>query len=437
VCALALLAASGAPPASAAHSRPHGIRATSPIKHVVIIFQENHSFDDVLGRLCVADSRCDGATTGKLSTGQVIPLHDAPDVVPGVSHSVESQTTAIRGGQMNGFNLIPGCQKKTGYACYEQFSPAQIPNLAALARSFVISDRTFSGGPTPSWGAHLDLVAAQFDGFTGNNPKNGQVKPGPGWGCDSKKDAEWAPQPGDPIILVPSCVPKQDGSGPYRASPVAWVPTIMDRLDDAGRTWRIYSGPGSYGWAICPTFAECIYGPQATKMKASAKILDDANAGTLRNVSFVMPCCGDSQHNSQSMLQGDDWIASVVSAIMNGPQWSSTAIFISYDDCGCFYDHVAPPPGLGIRVPMVIVSPYAKPAFTDSTPATFASMLAFTEHVFGLPPLTATDASAYDYANSFDFAMRPRQPIRLVQHPLPAAERAWLSRHPAPANDPT
>src|SRR5205085_12185035 len=192
-------------------------------------------------------------------------------------------------------------------------------------------------------------------------------------------------------------------------------------LDAAGRTWRIYTGPGSYGWAICPTFAECIYGTQKAKVKPSQQVINDATAGNLRNVSLVMPCCGNSQHNGQSMQKGDNWIASVVSAIMSGPQWSSTAIFIAYDDCGCFYDHVAPPAGLGIRVPMVIVSPYAKPGFTDSNTASFASMLAFTEHTFGLPPLTTLDAGAYDYRASFDFGARPVKPIALTQHPLSAA----------------
>src|SRR2546422_4724334 len=108
------------------------------------------------------------------------------------------------------------------------------------------------------------------------------------------------------------------------------------------------------------------------------------------------------------MLKGDNRIGQAVSAIMTSPQWSSTAIFITYDDCGCFYDHVPPPAGLGIRVPMVIVSPYAIPGSTDSADASVASMLAFTEHMFGLAPLTSEDANAYDYSNSFGFLQSPR-----------------------------
>ncbi|HEY2936845.1 MAG TPA: alkaline phosphatase family protein, partial [Gaiellaceae bacterium] len=221
-CSLFLVPAS-APgrPFAPAKVRP----AVQPIEHVVIIFQENHSFDDVLGGICVQDSRCDGASTGKISTGQVIPLHAAPDIVPGVRHSIAAQTTAMHGGLMDNFDLIPGCAQKAGYACYMQYAPQQIPNLAALARTFVISDRTFESGPVPSWGSHIVLVAAEMGGFTGDNPVPGSLEPGRGWGCDSFKDAMWVPPGGGTPILVPSCIPKPDGSGPYRPSPVQWIPT--------------------------------------------------------------------------------------------------------------------------------------------------------------------------------------------------------------------
>jgi phospholipase C len=117
---------------------------------------------------------------------------------------------------------------------------------------------------------------------------------------------------------------------------------------------------------------------------------------------------------------------------MNGPDWGSTAIFITYDDCGCFYDHVPPPPGLGIRVPMVIVSPYARAGYTDHDTASFASLLAFIEHAFRLKPLGPADANAYDYSNSFDYGQSRLPPIPLAQHPLPPAEREYLREHPAP-----
>jgi phospholipase C len=137
----------------------------------------------------------------------------------------------------------------------------------------------------------------------------------------------------------------------------------------------------------------------------------------------------NSQHNQDLMDVGDNWLGRVISAIQAGPDWASTAVFITYDDCGCFYDHVPPPKGLGIRVPMVIISPYAKQGFTDSNVASFSSMLAFTEHVFGLAPLSARDASAYDFSDSFDFDQAHTAPTKLSRHRLSEAERRYLREH--------
>src|SRR5436190_17521817 len=127
-------------PASPGTSRP---AFATPIQHVVVIFQENHSFDNVLGQLCASDKRCNGVTRGVLPNGTRIPLKRAADLVPDVGHSGGAQTTAINGGAMNGFAHLRGCEATTGYQCYTQYAPSQIPNLAALARAFVISDATF------------------------------------------------------------------------------------------------------------------------------------------------------------------------------------------------------------------------------------------------------------------------------------------------------
>ncbi len=434
----ALLAAlaCGAVPASA---------AKWPIRHVVIIYQENHSFDNVLGKLCVHDRRCDGATTGRLKGGAVITLPKAKDIIPEVTHSPEAQDAAIDHGRMDGFSTFNDCTRATHYQCYQQYWPRQIPNLAALARRYVISDRTYELDRTPSWGSHMDLVATTMDGFTGINPQHHPGAPlGPdGWGCDSFTEAFWKSSPRAAPQLVPSCIPRRDGSGPFRRSPVSWVPTIMDRLDAAGVSWRLYTPTpkeGFYGFAICPTFADCIYSRQRRNMRPTDQVIDDARAGRLPGFSIVTPTSQDSQHNSYSMLRGDNWLGRVVSAIQHGRNWGSTAIFITYDDCGCFYDHSRPPrPGLGIREPMVIVSPYARKGHTDSHVASFASLLAFTEHVFHLRPLTSRDAKAYDYRYSFRFHRRRRAPTHfaasartLARGRTPAPPIPVLRRHPLP-----
>jgi phospholipase C len=208
----------------------------------------------------------------------------------------------------------------------------------------------------------------------------------------------------------------------------------------AGLTWRLYDT--NYIWAICPTFADCLYTAQRGNLVSTNRFLTDAQSGTLPNLSVLLPSGGSggstSQHNGTSMAQGDNWIGQAVSAVENGPDWSSTAIFICYDDMGGFYDQVPPPtPTLGVRVPMVVVSPYAKAGYTDSNVASFASMLAYVEHVFNVPPLGTADANAYNYSNAFDYTQAPLAGVRMVRQAIPPAEQRYLQAHPATLEDNT
>jgi len=425
----------------------------------VVFMQENHSFNNVLGAWCVQQARCTGTTTGTLSTGQSISLSAAPDVVPNVDHSIKGQTTAIDGGRMDGFNKVSGCSGPQ-YACYSVYEPTlsgggpnpSVQNVISLANTFAVSDKTFEPGPVPSWGEHLALATANnLDGFSGNNPSG----PGPGWGCDSGDTGQWSSTGLAPYLMEPSCIPAPKGSPEVakeplavRKSPAHWVPTIMDSLKKAGDTFKIYGASksdGNYIWDTCPTFADCLYTSEAKSMVPTTNVVSDAKNGTLPNFSLLMPATGPSgstsQHNGDSMAVGDNWIGKAVSAIENGPQWKSTAIFLTWDDCGCFYDAVAPPAGLGIRVPMIMISPWVIKGHTDHNVATWASLLAFTEHVLGIPPLNATDKNAYDYLNSFNFAQTPGaiagRKAPLVQHLVPRSSTAWIAAHPPALGDPT
>jgi phospholipase C len=460
VAAAAVALGASAQAQSAGTPASRAVAASSPIQHVVVIYQENHSFDETLGVYCRTRTiRCDGFRGPvTLKDGTVVRLTQSPDIVPHVIHDVDSQLTAIDGGAMDGWGSIQGCSAPS-YNCLTYYTRSQIPNLATLADHFAVSDRTFSMSDSPSWGGHLYAAAATMDGFSGDIPTPVRgVTRGPGWGCDSNKVDAWV-APDGTVSQQPSCVPKPDGSGAFRPTPVPHVSTIFGSLQTAGRSWKIYGAPQpstvggqdvGYGWSICPSFASCLYSSQVNHLVPSSKVLTDAARGTLPSYSVLTPSwssaaanggADSSQHNDFSMLAGDNWIGTVVSAIQNGPDWRSTAIFITYNDCGCFYDHVAPPVNPdgtpdGPRVPMVIVSPYAKAGYTDSTRATFASILAFTEHTFGLPPLAANDAAAYDYANSFDYSQPPLSVARLGQHPLPASTLTYLQNHQdAPDDD--
>lgn len=418
----------------------------NPIKHIVVLYLENHSFDNLLGYWCRNNPvRCpDGGmpSTVTLSNGKVVTPHATPDIVPDVAHSVAAQTSAIDGGKMDGWQKVHGCTPSTGYRCIGGYKPAQVPNLIALAQRFAISDRTFSMANSPSWGGHLYAVMGSLDGFLGNNPeKVPGVTPGAGWGCNSDRITQWT-APGGTTKRIPSCIPDYSlglhNGGAFEPTPAKHAPTIMDRLHAAGLSWRIYGQPTppksahpiakGYGWDICPSFAECLYTKQNANNVPSSTFVNVAKAGKLPNFAVVTPGGKDaafSQHNGFSMTAGDDWLGQVASAVMNGPEWRSTVLFITWDDCGCFYDQVRPgvnPDGTpqGPRTPLVIVSPFAKRGYTDRTATTFAGILAYVEHTFGLSPLGVNDAHAYAFGNAFNYRQAPLRPARMVYRPWPA-----------------
>lgn len=400
----------------------------TPIEHVVIIDMENQSFDAVLGAWCSSTGRCDGATTGKTITNATIPLKRPPDIVPDARHQIADQRAAINGGLMNGFSAVGPC-KAPNYQCYINWQPDQVPNVISLANAYVVGDRMFELDQVPSYGSHLELVTGgNLAGFTGDNPtKIGRPGGRRGWGCDSFRDAPWQGS-GTEVQWVPACVPKPDGSGPYRPSPVPWIDTLMNRMDAKGLSWKIYAGV--YSWAICPTFADCLYTAQASKLLKDSPFLTDATSGNLPALSILTPSASNSQHNFESMTKGDNWLGTVFRTLMASPQWKSTAVFLTWDDCGCFYDHVAPPAGLGVRVPLVVVSNYAKVGYTEHNVASFASLPAFVEHNWGLAPIGPDDAVAYDLMGSFDFTKSRPRSVTLVQQPVPASSETWLKAHP-------
>jgi phospholipase C len=421
---------------------------SNPIKHVVVIVQENHTFDNLLGKFCAevasgqierggTDSKCDGVTTGTLSNGQTVQLVSAPDFVPTMAHSVAGQATAINGGKMDGFNQIQGCDGASGSgsyytSCYSQYNPLAGPcssangscitNVAALATTYAISDRLFEMSPSPSWSNHEELATGTEDGFSGlipSAPKGNAPKPvaiGPGWGCDSGFSVAWGPK----SVVVPSCIPTSTGSlGPnwvgYTGQTAPYVPTIFDDLQNHDLTWKIYGGDGEpitsqgfggdgWAWAICPGIAECLYSSQRQNLVAATNIITDAGNSALPSFSIVIPTVPNSQHNDDLMSQGDNWIGQIMTALMASPDWSSTAVFLTWDDCGCFYDHVNPytyNATWGLRLPLIIVSPYAKAGYTDSHATTFAGILAYTEHALNIPSLGQADATAYNFSGAF------------------------------------
>ena len=453
---VAALAGAAGPPGATAASRP--------IRHVVVIYLENHSFDNVLGFWCDAHrARCpDGGMPArvKLSNGAVVKPTVDPDTIPNITHNGQAQVIAMDNGKMDGWDNIPpffnqtGCGAQWSYVCVSGYKPRQEPNITALAGKFAISDMTFSMSDSPTWEGHIYAVAASTDGFWGSipNPPPGQAGTG-GWGCDSHKVSTWF-SPRGRRFREPSCVPDFSlglaNGGAFKHTRARYIPTIMDRLDKAGLTWKIYGatkGEGGYGeFDICPTFAQCLYTRQFNHLVDDERFASDVANGRLANFSVITPGGHTSHegcHNALSMTACDDWVGQLVGEVENSRYWKSTAIFITFDDFGGFYDQVYPgkntnPDGTqqGPRTPLIIVSPYAKPHYTDTTHTTFSGILAYTEHIFGLAPLGKNDAHAYDFHNAFDYSQTPLLPVHLVKRPLPPSAR-HIRITPGLADDPS
>lgn len=442
---LAVLLAGGA--AALGASSPSA--PTTPIQHVVILMQENHSFANVLGFWCNQSTppRCTGMPASvTLSDGTTVVPSVAPDIVPNLGHTEIAQADAIDGGGMNGWQNVSGCAAPA-YACINGYLPSQVPNITALASTYAVADMAFTQADSPSWGGHLNEFAGTTDGFVGNNPHpvGKATSWGPGWGCDAtNKVAQMLPVNGVKVPDQPSCVPDYrlglPNGGAWEPTIAKHVPTIMDLMSSAGVSWKIYAQPtagatditGAYKWSGCPSFADCLDTSQDQNLVDSNQFFTDAANGTLPSVSFVIPA-GDnnaafSQHNSQSMAAGDNWIGKIASAVLNGPEASSTVLIVTYDDCGCEYDPVTPPVGpdgrqMGPRVPFVIAGAYVKPAYTDNTvTSSTGSILAFIEWNWNLPSLGQNDDASYNLSGDFNFSQAPVRAPSFVWQRLPAKD---------------
>jgi phospholipase C len=197
--------------------------------------------------------------------------------------------------------------------------------------------------------------------------------------------------------------------------------TLPDLLDAQGISWRYYT-PTLLGLETGPNSIRHLrFGPDWNEdvVPDPTQVLSDIAQNRLAAVSWVIPARLASDHAGGSDGTGPAWVASIVNALGNSAYWSSTAIFITWDDWGGWYDHVAPKIydqyTYGFRVPLIVVSPYANPAYISHVTHDFGSILKFTEEVFGLPSLGYADSRADDFSDCFNFGNHP-----LAFHPIPA-----------------
>jgi phospholipase C len=396
--------------------------ARSPIRHVVIIVQENRTVDNLFHGFSGADT----VNYGINSLGERVPLRPVALGGPlALSHRHFAFELEYAQGRMNGFNLEKTwcARHKRGecppsdIAAYSYVPRNEVRPYWRMAHQYTFGDEMFATSQGPSFPGHQYLVSgtsAISDGSSlkaSENPKhNGNGATG---GCGA---------PGSLVALI-----NQFGIEDQHAAPCFDRISLMRLLDDAGITWRYYTyttKPSIWNApnAIKPIWESKFY--RADDVAPPAKIIRDVAKGDLASVTWVTPRRPESDHPGGNNGSGPSWVAAVVNALGASQFWDDTAIFVTWDDWGGLYDHVAPhiynSYELGFRVPLIVISPYAKRGYVSHVAHEYGSILKFTEEVFNLPSLGTTDQRSDDLSDCFDFT-KPPHPFETIPAPLPAA----------------
>jgi phospholipase C len=452
----------GAGSASTSGAAAPALAGIHKIQHVVIIMQENRSFDSYFGTYPGADGiprDAHGVPTvcapDPKTRTCVKPYHDPHDVNLGGPHGVKNSMRDINGGKMDGFMAEAakpaGCRKGApnpdcngidsskpqdvmGY-----HTGADIPNYWAYAHEFVLQDHMFEPNASGSWAQHLYMVS------------------------------EWSAKcriPGNPA----SCRSALPGRQP---ADYAWT-DLTYLMHKQQVSWNYYISQGSEPdcenaaakcapqplgvttpgiWNPLPYFDTVKQAGELTKITDVSNFYKAAQTGTLPKVSWVVPNQTVSEHPPARVSTGQAYVTHLVNSVMAGPNWGSTAIFLAWDDWGGFYDHVVPPAvdaaGFGMRVPALVISPYAKKGYIDNSTMSLDAYVKFIEDDFlggqridpktdgrpdPRPNVRETLPGVGDVSAAFDFNQPPRHPLLLSLHPhadLVAPTKAfhWRIRH--------
>ncbi|HXB72439.1 MAG TPA: alkaline phosphatase family protein [Candidatus Acidoferrales bacterium] len=360
------------------------------IQHFVFIMQENRSFDHYFGTYPGAEGLPPGVCVRNPAGGPcVAPSHDTQLVNQGGAHNWANALNCIDGGLMDGF--IAGSTQKPGdvmgWHDYRELS-----NYWNYASLYVLQDRLFESITSYSLPAHLYMLAAQSGGYIGT----GQPQP------LSYAFAEITQLLGGGKIDWRYYVNRGKTAGAADGG--------VANVDSDETTYTF--------WNPLPAFPAVKNDPtQFGRLTNATQFYTDAQNGKLPQVSWIIPNSDLSEHPPGSIATGMNYVTGLVNAVMNSPEWNSTAIFIAWDDWGGFYDHVVPPKvdqyGLGIRVPGLVISPYARQGYVDHKTYSFESWLKIVEERFGVMPMTGRDNTANDMTDAFDFTEQPR-PLMLM-----------------------
>ena len=412
------------------------------IEHVVVIMQENRSFDEYFGTYPGANGPPRGVCVpDPVDGGCRAPYHDPRDKNAGGNHKLADAVADINGGKMDGFiaraalirchqhhPVPPDCTgPSTDVMGYK--TAKDIPNYWAYAKNFVLQDRMLEPSRSNSLPAHLYMVS--------------------GWSA-------YCTEPLEPSTCR-SEIGNVKSSRGTKVLGYGWT-DITYLLHKLGMSWRYYvaqgtqpdcdtgaatcvnTGPQDAGtpgkWNPLPDFVTVKDNKQFGNIRPVSSFFAAARSGHLPNVSWIVPSDKYSEHPPSLVSDGQFWVTALVNAIMRSPNWKSTAIFLAWDDWGGFYDHVVPPTidgsGYGLRVPALVISPYAKRGFIDHQTLSFDAYLKFIEDDFlggqrldpktdgrpdPRPTVRENVRTLGDLRRDFDFTQKPRPPLLLPVFP--------------------
>lgn len=443
------------------------VLTTTPITHVVIIFQENRSVDNLFQDPKLVSAGADIQTTGWNKEGTLItPKAEHLQTTYDLGHTHQDFVAMYDGGAMDGADKVtvrcaPGqsnCSPPDPQFYY--VDPADVQPYFQMAETYTFGDRMFQTNQGPSFPAHQIIISGTSaptapgdlysDWFAAENPGGGGLQhPGQDTGCTAPV--------GESVLLIDPT--GQESKAYNQGFPCYEHPTLTDLFKSSYISWRYYTPSAGSLWTG-PNAIQHMCVPDSTGTQCTGSdwtnsvvlqsgpgdvhtptaVLADISSGKLQNVTWVIPSGQASDHALDNDGSGPSWVAQVVNAIGNSQYWANTAIFITWDDWGGWYDHVAPPIDpkfgyyeYGFRVPLIVISPYAKAAYVSHVPHDFGSILRFIEGNFSLPVVDAdyADARADDLSDTFNFSQTP---LKFQTISIPPVKRSRGTQQELPSD---
>jgi phospholipase C len=397
----AIIAAFSLSGASVAKQPDRPDQLPSRIKHVIIIVQENRTPDNLFQGLPGADIAKGGYdSTGKYRALVPRPLANRFDL----DHSHAAFVTEYNGGKMNGWDHVKiRCHKPCAPTAFGYVPRAQMMPYWIMATTYTFGDRTFQDNQGPSFPAHQYLFAGTSTNAVGSKLMAAENPRYPGKGGAWVSNGPNCDKPGGQVTMI-----DQAGNETVVMQPCFDHPTLGDLLDRKHVSWRYYDANNDGYWSAPDAIKHMRFGPDwANVVTPETTVLSDIKNGNLADVSWVNPTCAESDHALCDKGTGPAWVASIVNAVGTSKYWDDTAIFVTWDDWGGWFDHVKPVVltsyEMGFRVPLIVISPFAKRGYVSHVQHEQASILRFVEDNFRLGTMGYADSRADNLADCFDF----------------------------------